>query len=1359
VLDIKVFDMSTADINSKLECYRFVDGIYDMRHRCGELGSYVTREISEVKKQIVLLPNFRFLYYCILYMMLYLFLYKFQYSMNNDTILLSWYFFIEYLRPIIERMSINIDQFNRDVKDLYNQPDDELWYTCKIYHYMHNNLSGWFKFRRAVLYTKFEEYFFFLQSLYFDKIRKSYRKNIFHRRFKGLSKLYKYGYYGFESKTYARIRRLVKLRGTIVSIVALKRFHLKRLRFRGFSRFQSLIYWAEIDEVLGDKYDSLFNLKFYNYLLNNQCLRDDRYLKEEKYYYKVYITCNFIYCEYLNYLYKKESLLTREIRKNIRECTHNNFRYYYKIENRIRDPRDFFNPLLDLKPFYKKRYNNYINTCAGEVYNKSKYDTYSEFDASVLMSVVDCISNMSVLSKSVFENLFTWCNYYIDIQSENFEPVNYYSDIIYNSSRLINNSISINQLVFNACLGSIILNFDPFYSRMEMYINSDTSYLYNYANNYEEHYEDYYYEMSMLNYFRVNILRCINFINYNKINLSKVYIGHKESNLNNSFSFYYNFYLHINNMYYDEIFNTIWYVPTIKALIKYCYKKYVIRHLSFSIMYLLNSKMSLNRYLFYIINFIAMSRRMYVKDDFKLSMFYNLCYYFFELHVSNSFVLSKWIGYWFSFFIGIHYNIPINYINLNIMLYSINTLNESCELRYNSYCYFKKLRLSMLKDFISFKYNSTLLSIIRIRMRMFYDRYYDDNIICLYTNNYFYYKYIIYNYNMISLLRLLNKRGNNLSIVVILLLFYSKLLDRVRYIYIFINNFIHNNIYLNFFKISVRSNNISIFRYLYYYQNIKSNIKLFKMFMKSRDKYFNIKNTINYNIVYIFNNKIGKRKMRKRKEILEFYKKNYNEYLNEMHLNTLMCYIPYYYRYVFLLHNYNNIRYYYNCLSNFYNKIVIYKSSIDFNINDFFSGISHLLNWGLYNAGPGTYLLVNSLSLCKSAKYNRIINSYTYEDSISSGDYLNFEFTRQDYYNMYEPGPVCIRQYNLKKWLFYHYIVRVDIRRYYSKFWYRYVPEDIIPIQRYRRFQQEIRRIIGNRKCIRSGIIYRRLLLFKLVPGVYKEWHRLHVRRPFNREQFEDRVRFFYILKYKYKISRKRLLSSLYNRFSSSYTLHRSYHLLYFRLDNILYKLSFIPTFTYLRDNWLTQYWNISINNIHDVSYIQRSLIIGDIFYIKNILHISAVSFRLSLHFEMNMYLFYLLWLRLEFRDGLPSYASLPTISLHINILRIYLWYWYRLFKYRCSSHYQYYKMKVGLFNLRIVIFGFWSHNYLMYKRFKLYMLINSLDYYVRWSFKLLCGFVYREPVGFLNGMHYSAYQRSESGSFGGHLRFTNIYK
>jgi len=324
--------------------------------------------------------------------------------------------------------------------------------------------------------------------------------------------------------------------------------------------------------------------------------------------------------------------------------------------------------------------------------------------------------------------------------------------------------------------------------------------------------------------------------------------------------------------------------------------------------------------------------------------------------------------------------------------------------------------------------------------------------------------------------------------------------------------------------------------------------------------------------------------------------------------------------------------------------------------------------------------------------------------------------------------------------------------------------EDIVQIQRYRRFQQELRRLIANRKSLRSGIIYRRLLLFKLVPGIHKEWHRLHVKRPYIREQFEDRVRFFYIMKYKYKVSKKRLQSSLYNRFNSPYTLYRAYHLLYFRLDNVLYKMSFIPTFTYLRDNWSTQFWNISINCISNVSFVQRSLMVGDMFYIKSGLHICAIDYKLSFHYDNNFYLVYLLWLRLHGRDGLPISMALPTKRLHLYIGKIYIWFWYRFYKGNASYLHNYSMRSLYLIlrpymEVKLLFYGFWAHNYLMYKQFKVYMLISSIDHYVRWFSRSMCGFVYREPLGFLNGLHYSSFYNKESGSYGGHLRFTSTYK
>ena len=237
-------------------------------------------------------------------------------------------------------------------------------------------------------------------------------------------------------------------------------------------------------------------------------------------------------------------------------------------------------------------------------------------------------------------------------------------------------------------------------------------------------------------------------------------------------------------------------------------------------------------------------------------------------------------------------------------------------------------------------------------------------------------------------------------------------------------------------------------------------------------------------------------------------------------------------------------------------------------------------------------------------------------------------------------------------------------------------------------------------------------------------------------------------------------MASLLNRFGKPYSLYKAYHLLYFRIDNILFKLSFIPSFHFIRNSWVLNFWNISINNIYDISNIQKSLMVGDMFYIKNGLHIITTNYRLNFHIENNIYLVYMLWYRFE-NFGFYIEHALPSEELHMEISRLYMWYWFRFFKNKnIGSFYFDYNSSCMYFFYKMMLYGFWAHNFLKFKEFKRYMLISSFDNHVRWFSKSMCGFVYTEPaVGFFYGLHYANYYNRESGSYGGHLRFSAVYK
>jgi hypothetical protein len=1326
VADIKSFNTLLYNTSTDIESYNYVDGIYDYRHISGELGSYVSRDILSINDKNIFVPSSNLMFYSVWYMMLYLFLYSYQYSSNDHSVLLNWYNFVESMIPLNEKITLSIDNHKQNVYDKLNFYDDILWSDSNLYNMYVENNKYWSDFKKIPIYTKYEEYFFFLSNINY------YKKKSFNlKRFKGLNKFYKYGYYGIHSNIYKNYSLLSKSTSYLVIV---KKLFMRRLKFQGFNKINSLIYWAEVGESTIETEDNIYKTSFYDSLINKNYLRDNKYLDERNFFYKTYKVTRSIYGEYINYLSEKNNndINYYKVRNYNREGRgkKNKMRYLYKVENRVKDPRDFFNTYMNLKVINSKSDNNFVSTV---IYKLASGYLYKLGGLSDLV-LINMVSGTNNIGNTICSNMYFWQDRYLSTEPKKQLVSGHYQLLKSSYSTLYSN-----EKIYDLYLSSLLDFNNPYYSNINTNIYHDMS------NYYKKKADDVSFLNLLRSYIVKNTSSCIKF----QAVISN--INNKMLNITTGYNHMRYLYLHIINMYYDEIFNNIWYLPMVKSIISYCYnrliKKYVACYYSFNIKYGIFNKHTHYRYRSVITSFNKITYSKNLFSNSNMILLYNIYSKFHKLHIGSATMLNSWVNYWYNFFMLEKYKSSISYIELNLLMYkfSMTTVGD------------KKYSIMKIKENKNSIYNNLSKSVMLNKLDSIFDMGYISNKELKFGNsidslsyNYIFYKFILTNNRMTNIIYTLLNKSSNSTVILLMLKLYYKFIDRIRYLYLLLRDYLFNNKYivLNIDLLNFSMNSSLI--YSYSFNQIKTNLSINKLLVKSVSRVFQSVNVSRINTIKYSNRRlkrhlisISKIKIRNTKGICRFFIQYYNNIL----FNGINS------------KNYHNKESIYSTYFNSSYTNGIRMLNYDFNI---------IKNSNLYfyynrSISSNKYIYGNHFSIIKSLDSIGVTDKYISDFNIIRPSYISFLFSEWDYLSMYEPGPISVKLDNLYSWLSTHNIVRIDIRRYYSKFWYRYLPEDVVQIQRYRRFQQEIRRLIANRKCLRSGIIYRRLLLFKLIPGVYKEWHRLHVKRPYIREQFEDRVRFFYILKYKYKISRKRALSSLYNRFSSPYTLYSAYHLLYFRLDNILYKLSFIPSFNYLRDNWSTQFWNISLNNISNISYIQKSLMVGDIFYINSNLHISAVSYRLSFHYENNIYLIYLLWLRLDMRDGLPTYASLPSKQAHIFILRSYIWYWFRYFKNFINLNnrlkIEYLNLNIPFYNFKFRYYGFWAHNFILYKQFKLYMLISSLDHYVRWSSRSMCGFVYREPVGFLNGLHYSSFYRKESGSYGGHLRFTSTFK
>jgi len=1328
ILDVKYIDFDGYSMYLNYQYYHYLD---DKKNK--KEGSYVSKKIVQIDDKYLGLPNLNIIYYSVWYMLLHSFLYKYQYSLHGHSSLLSWFIHIESFTPLHEKLIKEFNDFDNEEKDLLNFPGDELWFNKDIFNFVNNNNKHWKNFRKICVYTKYEEYFFFVYRLF-------YSTSLYqHQNLKGIYNLYKYGYFGFRSKVFIRY---IKLRKQLAYLCIIKKLSYRRLKFSVFSNYKSLEYWAEVSEKANFGIgSSMFINNFFNCLIGNQILFDNRYTVERKLYYKRHVPINQLHTEYLGYLKGKKNIKYYRSKKYIRDNIRNLLNYRYKIERAFRDTRDFFNPNIDLGIITSSINNMYVTTRANYLFNIFKYSispfgdlVHTDVQGSRCLNAINLPINLYFWNDiMLFDSIFSQKN-----REFNSHIFNYYKC---NVTSLYYNSRFYDELFNNSYYG--LFDYSIILGKIE------------------------YGTVGLLKGLMSYVLRSVSYFIHSGVIFKHFKYFQNLSNFNSDLTN--SSYLNFISSSKDLLFNNMWIYSLIKVELLLSYRIYLTKYLISNFIfkrnikkYNYNNTLSLTLYKYKIknyINYISNSPICNERRIFHMNKYFIKRY---KQYLRCILILDQWIKYWNLFF-GNDNIISIKNINFVNIVKIINTVvitdesEEENELStyyynciYNSRQFFNFYGSNIwfyknIPSFIRNEYYSQIYSTInRLEVSIYDSIYYNNNIY-----NYLIYRLIILTDNIVVILKYYITVFGKLFSNLFFISFYNAYIDQMRYVYqllLIYNSFIGEcNFTYNSSTVVFKISNIIRSRYISEYINISLSIR------KYFRKYIKISRRASYKLKINFINRKGKR--------MAIYMKSLNK-LSNLHLEKFF-----------------NIYLFYNI-----GKVIKFKSKVLYSLsclvrkslcNNVFI---YLVNSGrllqIYNNHIINFINSKIISMTNNRDYNTI-NSSTilrYFDFYSKSKYLleksllriNYVekseyFTYADYLAMYEPGSLQVSGDNLYVWLSLHRIVKVDTRYYYSKFWYRYVPEDILNIQRYRRFQQEIRRLISNKKKLRSGIIYRRLLLFKLVPGELKDWNKLHVKRPYIREQFEDRVRFFYILKYKYKISRKKLLKALYSRFSSPYSLYRAYHLLYFRLDNILFKLNFIPSFTYLRDNWVTHFWNISINTVSDTSLIQRSLKIGDIFYIKDNLHLCAIKNRLEFHYEANFYMIYLLWIRLNGREGLPTYASLPSQYIHNYILKSYIWYWYKIFK--NLNYYVFNKVRYDYIETKIKVYGFWAHNFLLYKQFKNYMVINSMDNYVRWYSSCMSGFVYREPIGFLNGLHYSSYYRSESGSYGGHLKFTSTYK
>lgn len=1313
--NIKLFDNMVY--SRELEWYAFVDGEDDELHRCGLRGSYMTRPILCIFERNLPVPSMYTLYYSIYKFYFYVYFSKLtlRYYHNNH-FLTSWGFFIYKMFFRLREFNAEIFDFEEDIS-VYKRAkfaDDDFFYGFDVYKHLFNGIRRWRTFRRQTVFIKNREYLFLLNSrsnYLLDKIEISLSLNV----------PMLYGYDSILEKSF--VHKKVILESGKTRLIMPKNFYKKRHNFKGYGDYNTLQYISELtDENVGEltrgNVGSSYSDNFvFECLIRGDELHHDRYLDEYRFYTKRYKTYNSFLENYfieISSLYNMGIDVYSKLGRYIDESKEVKLKRMVLVEDNIKDSRDFFNPVLDLYTLKADvdDLDNFIHTRVGMLYILYMYNpSIFYFNSSFFPYSYEYFGNSTINSQTV------------SLEYDRGIVYNslYYSKLNYYTKKSIKENVFSDLLNFNFKEFIEVSDFKFLYI-LEKFLNFENSIdmsaalnmvkLYD-VSNYSSFRGVLDYNVGLKSKFLLQMSTLLRLdIGSNNIISSRGILGNNIESLKD-------FYLHIS--YFD--FNSldvyrhsqfwimyIWYLATASKCSYYRHKKnYYLWWLLYN-SFKQSTNMSIDYYTWFLKKFniynmgFLDSLDAYKASNQVLSKAFinqNIIRYFDEC-----LILNRWLHYWVSFF-----KFKISNINFVLLLrylfdkFTMKKINNDISIREPSIkiikymsVYNRRLRLQ----------NSIFASLFELESNFIGINYN----VC--TKGYVY-RYVVFFFNQLMVLRSIKMcSGKDLCVSLYMCIIYryicTWLFTFKNYLYDYAQsytrgNFLYNNYLLQYYKL-----NKLVYTLLYSLDDVPHDDYLVAL-------------EYNFKKINIFSS---------RTKIITLL--DLNRKISEQYLFYIYIYaVPY-------------MRSYSTIFSNF--DVITSPKIIN---NTFMLGglyFSKLFStWGIYTG---------------VAIKNRYVNSRHFQNiRIYRSNYVHtLKHTYADYLAMFEhQNPDIDELVNIVSWYSDHYHVKFESRRYYSKFWYRYVPRDIIHIQRYRRFQQEIRRLIANRKKLRTGIIYRRLLIFKLVPGVFKEWHKLHVRRPYTRERFEDRVRFFYILKYKYHITKRRLMSSLYNRFNSTYTLHKAYHLLYFRLDNILFKLNFVPTFHFLRNSWILKFWNISINTISDVSYVQKSLIVGDIFFFKSGLHIVALNFRKIFHIENNLYLVYLLWFRLEIYI-FDLDLSVPTEALHTYLCRIYLWYWYRFFDKNNIGSFVDYEAKCKYFYYKMMPYGFWAHNFLKFKEFKRYMVINSIDNYVRWAARSMCGFVYKEPSsGFFYGLHYDNFYRKESGSYGGHLRHSSVYK
>jgi len=271
VLDLGKFDILNRDKYMGMETYFFDDGKYDILHYKGLRGSYVSRPWTYRGRFMLSVPSTNTIYYVLMNMLFHLFLFRFQDRYNNHSSLLNWFTFVHFIYLRLSAFNEYIDEYILDLGDsrLKKHLDDDLFYSFGTYKFLGNNIKNWGDFRKVPLYSKYEEYFF-----YVDNVSRNSLKKLYLKRCRGSIYSYNYGFTGKHSKLFKNYNLSSS---NIKLMVTMKNLYTRRLKFRGYGSHDTLMYWGEVGESVNSTDDHDKNIWFYNYLTSGLMLRDNRY--------------------------------------------------------------------------------------------------------------------------------------------------------------------------------------------------------------------------------------------------------------------------------------------------------------------------------------------------------------------------------------------------------------------------------------------------------------------------------------------------------------------------------------------------------------------------------------------------------------------------------------------------------------------------------------------------------------------------------------------------------------------------------------------------------------------------------------------------------------------------------------------------------------------------------------------------------------------------------------------------------------------------------------------------------------------------------------------------------------------------